>query len=687
MTLPPRPKTTALSPSAPVPNSGPPRPGSGPGSRGSIPDGGNANDAKLNSSDLGGTLVMSPGNAPPPRPAQASTPDAGASSNLDGTLALPKGYVPAPPSAAGPAPSSPEPMSHAISSLSPMASDVAPESIDENMPTIARSGEVSSLSAPRPVSVADIGAASLQDWADSSSANVLAGRESSMLSLSGEQSYASIPPPGSRPDPYMGLTLDGRYKVESILGEGGMGVVYAGRHKVINKRVAIKVLRADLSRDHEMTERFLIEAQAASSIGHPHIVDVSDFGTMPDGAAYFVMEFLEGHSLTAVLEKNDRKPLPTNRITHIAKQIADGLSAAHAQGIVHRDLKPDNVFLVTRTQDKEFVKLLDFGIAKVATSSEAKLTRAGTVFGTPHYMSPEQAAGAPVDHRTDIYSLGVILYEMSSGKVPFDADNYMGILTQHMYKAPVPIYDLLPTPEIPRPLEAIILKALLKKPEQRYQSMQELIEDLDRLDAGQMPLAVSEMMARSGAFNIPTDYFDTKPSIANITAGAPASRRKSWGLLAGLAGVMTAVVIVAIILSVGSSGNATTPAASATAALSDSAATTASAAPVASAEPVASAAPAIPEKPKKTVQIIPVPLEAEIFVDGEKISKGPGLVQVPDGEKVKVEVRLDGFVIREVTLDGKKSRVDVKLVKIPVKGGGGRPVTTTDVRDPWAKKR
>jgi serine/threonine-protein kinase len=191
------------------------------------------------------------------------------------------------------------------------------------------------------------------------------------------------------------------------------------------------------------------------------------------------------------------------------------------------------------------------------------------------------------------------------------------------------------------------------------------------------------MMARSGAFNIPTDYFDTKPSIANITAGTPAGKRKNWGLIAGVAGVVTAIAIVSVILSVGSSGNATTTTTSATAAPPPVSAT-ATAPSATSAEP---ATPAPPAKPTKTVQVIAVPLEAEVFVNNEKVSRSPAVLQVPEGEKMTAEVRLDGYVTKEVVLDGKKTRVDVKLVKVPVKGsvktGGG----ATDVRDPWAKKR
>ncbi|MCA9581367.1 MAG: serine/threonine protein kinase, partial [Myxococcales bacterium] len=260
----------------------------------------------------------------------------------------------------------------------------------------------------------------------------------------------SLPPP----DKLIGRTIDGRYVVEKVLGEGGMGLVYRAKHTVLNKPLAIKVLRPDVSKDEEIIRRFRQEAQSATAIGNQHIIDIIDFGTLPDASTYFVMEFLDGRDLTHVVENDS--PLSVERAVHITRQLCRALGAAHEAGIVHRDLKPDNIYLVRRGDDDSFVKVLDFGIAKVGGTTQ-KLTKAGAVFGTPHYMSPEQCSGADTDHRTDIYALGVIMYEMVTGKVPFEADNLMGILTKHMYEAPMPPsgfeLDHVVDPEI----EAVIL--------------------------------------------------------------------------------------------------------------------------------------------------------------------------------------------------------------------------------------
>ncbi|MGE3635520.1 MAG: serine/threonine-protein kinase, partial [Sandaracinaceae bacterium] len=180
-------------------------------------------------------------------------------------------------------------------------------------------------------------------------------------------------------DPLVGQTVDGRYRILGKLGEGGMGVVYHAKHVVLGKPLAMKVLRADVSKDEEIITRFRQEAQSASAIGSPHIIDISDFGQLPDGATYFVMEFLDGQELTKLIEGDE--PIDNERVIDVSAQLCDALGAAHERGIVHRDMKPDNVFLVNRMGNPDFVKVLDFGIAKVG-GANSKLTRAGQVFGT-----------------------------------------------------------------------------------------------------------------------------------------------------------------------------------------------------------------------------------------------------------------------------------------------------------------
>jgi len=453
-------------------------------------------------------------------------------------------------------------------------------------------------------------------------------------------------------DPFLGYTIDGRYKLEQVLGEGGMGVVYKCTHKIIGKKVAMKVLRSDLARDIEVTERFLNEAKAASAIGNPHIIDISDFGQLPDGSTYFVMEFLDGIPLSKMVEGG--QPVPVARILHVARQLAEGLSAAHGAGIVHRDLKPDNIFLVARGTQKDFVKILDFGIAKVSTTGEGKLTRAGAVFGTPHYMSPEQAAGAPVDHRGDIYSCGVILYEMASGKVPFDADNFMGILTQHMYKAPVPIRALVPQPQdVPPGLEAIVLKCLSKRPEQRYQSMDEVIADLDKLKDGLVPDAVPEMMSRSGGFNVPVDYFKKgggygMPAPVPAEPGIPIVRTR-WPLIAGITGSVAAIVIVAAILAAGSKSTASTQP------------VTAVTVEPPKTEVTPPETPPAPAPSKKRVVLAIEPIDAHVFRGDEDLGESPVDVELEEGATAELELRREGFKTKRLTVDGSQPRQSVRM--------------------------
>ncbi|MCZ7682724.1 MAG: protein kinase [Sandaracinaceae bacterium] len=329
---------------------------------------------------------------------------------------------------------------------------------------------------------------------------------------------------GDNPDPLVGQLVDGRYRVEGVLGAGGMGLVYRARHAVLGKPLALKVLKPEVSRDEEVMARFRREAQAASAVGSPHICDVSDFGSLDDGSTYFVMELLDGPSLTSAMQRD--RPLPVARTLRIARQLCEALGAAHARGIVHRDLKPDNVHLVPRGSDPDFVKVLDFGIAKVAGGADKKLTRAGQVFGTPHYMSPEQCSGRDVDHRTDIYALGVMLYEMACGQVPFDADTLMGVLTKHVYEQPVPPHQLAAGAPVPAGLEAVILKCLAKQPADRYASMSALAADLEAVERGVTPGAVAERVEHAMTAGAPV----AAPTPQPIVPAAPERRRSTLPL-------------------------------------------------------------------------------------------------------------------------------------------------------------
>ncbi|MEM9191409.1 MAG: protein kinase [Myxococcota bacterium] len=267
-------------------------------------------------------------------------------------------------------------------------------------------------------------------------------------------------------DPLLGTEVQGRYRIERLLGEGGMGNVYAAEHLLIGKPVAIKCLNAELSEDSSVVARFRREARAATAIGHEHIIDVTDMGDLPDGTPFMVMEFLRGRELADLLAEG---PLPIGRAVHIFRQVCDALYAAHGKAIVHRDLKPENIFLIERKGDPDFVKVLDFGISKIQGLGikDPSLTKTGIAIGTPHYMSPEQAQGLKsMDHRTDIYSIGVMLYRALAGVPPFDAETYPGLMVKVMTASAPP----LPTvrSDIPKALDAVVAMALAKEPENRY---------------------------------------------------------------------------------------------------------------------------------------------------------------------------------------------------------------------------
>lgn len=280
-------------------------------------------------------------------------------------------------------------------------------------------------------------------------------------------------------DPLIGSTFADRYRVERRLGEGGMGAVYVARQLSMNRDVALKVLHAEMSGSESAAQRFVREMQATSKVEHANTIRVYDFGRSDDGRLFLAMELLDGRSLHQVLRQDG--PLDVARVIHIGTQVARALVAAHEEGIVHRDLKPENVMLMDRYGDRDIAKVLDFGIARFAAAAEPEdtpqLTKTGSLIGTPLYMSPEQALGKPVDHRSDIYALGVLMYQMATGVPPFTDPRPVRVLFMHAHEPPTPPRERVGD-RLPEALEQLIMRSLAKRPEDRPQTAAEVVRAL-----------------------------------------------------------------------------------------------------------------------------------------------------------------------------------------------------------------
>ena len=327
----------------------------------------------------------------------------------------------------------------------------------------------------------------------------------------------------------VGVLLLGRYQVLERIGDGGMGAVYLAEHTTILKKFAIKVLSAQLSLREDHVDRFMREARSASMINHPSVVEITDFGMTPDGQPFFVMEYLQGQDLAQVV--GETGPMAWKRARPIMLQVCSALQAAHEQGIVHRDIKPGNIVLVKRGGAAEHVKVLDFGIAKVlGQDPDAKgLTQSGVVVGTPEYMSPEQGWGQPVDHRGDIYALGVLLYELLTAKIPFSGTTMMEILNRHMFEVPD-----IKHPNIPEEVGPIILKAMQKDRTLRFQSMNEMAAAVEAVGTGASPVTVVDEEIKT-PWGPVTARFNTVPA---------AAQQRSWVWLSVLSAVVAVGAVV-----------------------------------------------------------------------------------------------------------------------------------------------
>jgi serine/threonine protein kinase len=328
-------------------------------------------------------------------------------------------------------------------------------------------------------------------------------------------------------DPLVGTIVAGKYEIIDKLGEGGMGSVYRAKQAPIDRLVAVKVLLGKLAEDEVAVKRFEQEAKAVSKMQHPNTVTIFDYGKTDDGRLYLVMEFLKGRTLTDLLRADG--PLSPAVTVHIVRQVCASLTGAHAAGIIHRDLKPDNIFLTDVGADRNFVKVLDFGVAKLADDKNAAtLTQTGMIFGTPKYMSPEQAEGKPIDFRADIYAIGVVMFEMLTARPPFLADTAVALLLKHISEPPPEFKRIRPDLNIHPRLEAITMKALAKNPDDRFLMVSDLATELEAClfeisgSHSIPPMGVTGMGAiGSGPVPIPTEMVPGQSGQQSASGGTP----------------------------------------------------------------------------------------------------------------------------------------------------------------------
>jgi eukaryotic-like serine/threonine-protein kinase len=384
--------------------------------------------------------------------------------------------------------------------------------------------------------------------------------------------------PAAHADPEPGTVVAERYRIIGLLGRGGMGAVYRVEHVKLKKEMALKLLRPEISKLDDVAKRFEREAEAAARLDHPNIISVTDFGSTDAGQLFLVMELLNGPSLAKMLLKDGAMPAP--RALHIIRQVLSALQRAHSAGVVHRDLKPDNIVLVEREGERDVVKLLDFGIAKLVASDGAgeQLTRAGAIFGTPQYFSPEQAMGEPVDARADLYAAGVMMYEMLTGQRPFEAQSVVELISMHVTRDPAPVSQL--APHIQPALSEAVARAMNKRRADRFPDASAMWQAL-QAGAGVVP-----PVGLSGAFlspqgtppivqpppggartaplpavTAPPAFAPTMPSASasNNPSGAPGLALPPWLTRKVLIGIAVAVgVLLGLIIFAATRGGPTT---------------------------------------------------------------------------------------------------------------------------------
>jgi serine/threonine protein kinase len=333
------------------------------------------------------------------------------------------------------------------------------------------------------------------------------------------------------PDPLLDTVLHDRYQILSILGKGGMGVVYKGKHLLIDRIVAIKMLRTDVAYDQQNLMRFQVEAKAASRLNHPNVLAVYDFGVTDDVQPYLVMDYVEGACLAEAIERHGS--LDYKRVLGIFIQACNALEHAHNQNILHRDIKPSNIFLLDTEGQKDFVKVLDFGIAKLmgADGQGLHLTKTGDVIGSPLYMSPEQCMGQELDVRSDIYSLGATMYECLVGAPPLMGKNAMDTISKHVNEPPKPFTIARPSVSVPPEIEAIVMKSLEKDKAKRYSSMLQFKEVLEDAASGRAAARAARPASQYAGVDLRKQIEEAEVPVSNIQVSQMQARAKTARML------------------------------------------------------------------------------------------------------------------------------------------------------------
>ena len=508
------------------------------------------------------------------------------------------------------------------------------------------------------------------------------------------ESAAAPPVKQSGPDPLIGRVVNDRFKVTGLIARGGMGKVYKAEQSPLGRVCAIKVLNPNYSGEHdpEFHKRFFLEASISSKLTHPNTVTIFDYGRTDDNVYYMAMEYLEGRTLHRCLREEG--PFNEERTTHIARQICRSLREAHSLGVIHRDLKPANVYLIEHGDEVDFVKVLDFGLVKNIEDGKGEdLTQTGLFMGSPKYMAPEQIRGEHVDARTDIYALGIMMYEMVTGKVPFDRPNSVNILMAHVNERVPTLREMNPNASCSEMFEQVIFKCVEKNPDDRFKSMDELLAGLKRT-SGQAALTGTisgadrsgsfDMLSTTGSFtpqsnpgivggpSLSPDSGSTSgsnPVVGSSASQSPDAKRPSkTPLLIG--GAIAAAVVVALIAIF--SGNKTTdtttkPASSGTPLQTPSAPVTATTAATNSAPTVAATAPPVEDVAKVRIDSDPV---------GAVVKEDDTVLCDQAGEQCLVIV---SDKPRRLTLSLK----DFKSTSISVKKGDPTRVVKLDPTPKW----